>query len=72
MARLYIDQVAHDLNAICGSGSANPAAFLEWADEEYDRRLGYRTMDALRNFISNSQRGRLQAVSNEHNGLESH
>jgi uncharacterized damage-inducible protein DinB len=51
MARLYIDQVCHDLRVMYGSDAANLATFEEWTHQEYESRLGYRTMEALRNFM---------------------
>jgi hypothetical protein len=45
-ARMFIDQVQHDWSSL-GIASAPVAALLA---KEYDARLGYRAMEALRNF----------------------
>lgn len=50
-SRLYLDQVRHDLSAMYGSGSANALAFVSATNKEYDDRLGYRAMEALRNYM---------------------
>jgi hypothetical protein len=49
-ARLYIDQVDHDLGVVFGTESPARAAFNERRSREYEGRLGYRTLEALRNY----------------------
>jgi hypothetical protein len=50
-ARLYVDQSVHDLKSIYGDGSDTVAAFKSWKNEQYDGLLGYRAMEALRNYM---------------------
>lgn len=50
-ARLYLDQVEHDLSALFGKESAQFRRMNEATKSQYDERLGYRTMYSLRNFI---------------------
>ena len=50
-ARLYLDQVKHDLSSMYGSENANASAFVQATNKEYNERLGYRTMEALRNYM---------------------
>jgi hypothetical protein len=48
-AKLYVDQVRHDLSTLYGRDSAQFKGFEGATKKEYDARLGYRVMEALRN-----------------------
>lgn len=48
-ARLYLDQVNHDLRETFGPTSDLPELVKTKASAEYDARLGYRVMETLRN-----------------------
>lgn len=50
-ARSYLDQVDHELVSLFGDGSASVTAVRTARGAEYDRRLGYRAMEALRNYL---------------------
>jgi hypothetical protein len=50
-ARLYVDQVKHDLSHRYGSDSEQGRSFEAATQREYDTRLGYRAMEALRNYM---------------------
>jgi hypothetical protein len=50
-SRLYLDQVRHDLGSLYGSDSQQRKDFDDWTHIEYDGRLGYRIMEALRNYV---------------------
>jgi len=47
--RSYIDQTRHFLSAHFGSDSEVSIKFEEWTKTQYEERLGYRVMEALRN-----------------------
>ncbi|MEW6752828.1 MAG: hypothetical protein AB1505_17890 [Candidatus Latescibacterota bacterium] len=47
-ARLYVDQVRHDVERVCPAG-VDVVKTLTAA--EYDNRFGYRVMEALRNYV---------------------
>jgi hypothetical protein len=47
--RLYLDQTPHELASL--NDPALGAAFKRQAGVEYDSRLGYRVMEALRNYV---------------------
>jgi len=49
--RGYLDQVGHHLSNIYGEESSIAAVFKKATNEQYDRRLGYRVMEALRNYV---------------------
>ncbi len=49
--RLYVDQVKHDLGLIYGRDSAVRSQVSEAFSREYDTRLGYCLLEALRNHI---------------------
>jgi hypothetical protein len=49
-ARLYLDQVDHDLSQLFGSQSGVRDLFNVSRSHEYDARLGYRALEALRNY----------------------
>jgi len=49
--RLYLDSVRHDLNLMCRDGGHKAENFREQISEEYDASMGYRAMDALRNYV---------------------
>jgi hypothetical protein len=49
--RLYVDQVPHNLSNLFGSDSAIVTAFASAKSREYDGKLGYRVMEAMRNYI---------------------
>ncbi len=48
-ARLYIDQVQHDIAERLGKDGVAATRLREVMSLQYDSRLGYRTMEALRN-----------------------
>jgi hypothetical protein len=50
-ARLYIDQVPHSLSRLFGEDRAIPDAFDAMKSREYDGFVGYRVMEALRNYL---------------------
>lgn len=50
-ARLYLDQVTHDLKAIYGPSSGPVHGMEEAKSREYDGHLGYRVMEELRNHV---------------------
>lgn len=50
-ARLYIDQVKHDLSKVYGKDSHISTQMKETLSAQYDRLLGYRAMEAIRNFV---------------------
>ncbi|MFM8550879.1 MAG: hypothetical protein ACKOCD_00950 [Nitrospiraceae bacterium] len=50
-AKLYVDQVKHDLATAYGSESSMVQKIQEKFSAEYDGRIGYRAMDAIRNYI---------------------
>jgi hypothetical protein len=50
-ARLYVDQVRHDLSQLYGGDSERQKSFETATRREYDARLGYRAMEALRNYM---------------------
>jgi hypothetical protein len=49
--RLYIDQVNHEISAVYGAESTLSEALRSYLREEYSSSLGYRAMEALRNFM---------------------
>jgi hypothetical protein len=50
-ARLYVDQIKHDLGAIYGQDSAMVSRIKEELSKQYDASLGYRAMETIRNHI---------------------
>lgn len=48
--RGYVDQSKHFLSGRFGKDSGELQSFREWAAEQYDSKLGYRVMEALRNY----------------------
>jgi hypothetical protein len=50
-ARLYLDQVPHNLSTLFGQDSPIGAQFVAVKHREYEARLGYRVMEALRNYM---------------------
>ena len=50
-ARLYLDQLAHDLSKIHGKASDTYKNFKKSTNVEYDSVLGYRVMEELRNHV---------------------
>jgi hypothetical protein len=50
-ARLYIDQIDHELSAAYGKGSSLRPAVKDRLSAEYEARPGYRIMEALRNYV---------------------
>lgn len=48
--RLYIDHSKHHLSSAFGKDSHEYGAFVKGTKFEYDTRLGYRAMEALRNY----------------------
>jgi hypothetical protein len=51
VCRLYIDQVQHDLNSMYGEDCEAGQQVRVQRSTEYDARLGYRVMEALRNYV---------------------
>ena len=51
IARLYIDQVKHDLAGIYGADHEVPSSVVRALSEQYDHLLGYRVMETLRNSL---------------------
>lgn len=51
-SRMYVDQVMQDLSLI--TGPDGPAELRSKMSAEYDARLGYRVMEALRNVVQHS------------------
>lgn len=49
--RLYLDQVLHEFSSTYNAGSDNFNAIKAYTNDEYDSRLGYRVMEALRNHV---------------------
>ena len=49
--RLYIDHVKHDLNSMYGAESEIGSHIIKEMRRQYDGRLGYRVMEALRNYV---------------------
>lgn len=49
--RLYVDQVPHNLSQEFAEDPGLSAAFEASKSREFDARLGYRVMDALRNYM---------------------
>lgn len=49
--RLYVDQVPHDLRNMYGPGARHVELFTAFKAREYMKRLGYRVMEALRNYM---------------------
>jgi hypothetical protein len=49
--KLYIDQIEHDLNSIYGRGAEVAVKVDEERRRQYDTRLGYRALEALRNYV---------------------
>lgn len=50
-AKLYIDQVKHDLASIFGTDSQYFKDLEDFFNDAYDTSLGYRAMEAVRNYI---------------------
>jgi len=49
--RLYLDQVPQDVGSMLGQDSVVRNSFRNQRSKEYDSRLGYRVMEALRNHV---------------------
>lgn len=49
--RMYLDQVPQDIGSLLGQDSVVRESFQDQRSEEYDSRLGYRVMEALRNYV---------------------
>src|SRR5690606_15360556 len=49
--RLYVDHVPHRLNPIDEKQSQQAEAFRTATREEHSERLGYRVLEALRNYV---------------------
>jgi len=58
-AKLYIDQTAHALSEVYGRTSSQYQGFIKSTNEEYEKTLAYRTMEALRGYV-------------QHRGLPTH
>lgn len=50
-ARLYVDQVKHDISGLYGKDSQQFNAAEQAFSAQYDKLFGYRAMEALRNFV---------------------
>jgi hypothetical protein len=50
-ARLYLDHVPHELSSTYGDGDEKVETFRQATNREYDSVLGYRVMEALRNYV---------------------
>jgi hypothetical protein len=50
-ARLYVDQIKHDLSSAFGPGHTVTGTISRKTSEQYDARLGYRVMETLRNIM---------------------
>ena len=48
--RLYIDHLKHDMSSIYGNSSPQLTSINKKLSKEYDAYLGYRVLDALRNY----------------------
>ncbi len=67
--RGYLDQTRHHISNIYGGDSSVVAEFNAARKEQYDSRLGYRVMEALRNYVQH--RGApLRGVSYDHRAVE--
>ena len=51
LSRMYIDQTSHHISQIFKKRSKQYTQFIEEVSKQYDSYLGYRVMDALRNFM---------------------
>ncbi len=49
--RLYVDQTRHHISRIFGKISTQFQDVIDQFAEQYDKHLGYRVMDALRNYV---------------------
>lgn len=49
-ARAYLDQTGHMVSGLHGNPSTELQELKKWKAREYDARLGYRVMEALRNY----------------------
>lgn len=49
--RMYLDQIRHDLNSIYGNGAQVTEVVVRETGRQYDAKLGYRAMEALRNYV---------------------
>ena len=49
-AKLYLDQVCHDLSSIYGNTSHHVRSFRLLMNQEYEKHFAYRFLDALRNY----------------------
>jgi hypothetical protein len=58
-AKLYIDQTKHALSEMFGRSSSQYQRYIEATNEEYDKTLAYRTLEALRGYV-------------QHRGLPTH
>jgi hypothetical protein len=50
-ARLYLDQISHDLTTLYDHGSAVAVAVDDARTQQYETKLGYRAMEELRNYV---------------------
>ncbi|MCL2024877.1 MAG: hypothetical protein FWG78_03790 [Coriobacteriia bacterium] len=50
-ARLYLDQIPHDLSSLYGKDSTQLKKFRVLTKSAYDSYIGYRVMELLRNYI---------------------
>jgi len=49
--RLYLDHLRHDAGPLFDAAGSDAKALSAITSEEYDGRLGYRVMEALRNYV---------------------
>jgi hypothetical protein len=48
-SRLYLDQISHNMNSMYGAGAL--ASLKKALSDEYDSSLGFRALEALRNYV---------------------
>ncbi len=51
VSRAYLDHIQHDLNTLYGRGSPQADSIIKQKSAQYDSLLGYRVMEALRNYV---------------------
>ena len=49
IARLYIDQIKHDVSRLFGRDALENTIICESFSEQYDRLMGYRILESIRN-----------------------
>lgn len=51
VSRSYADQIRQDVKTICGTDTDEATSLKSCFSAEYDRSIGYRVMEALRNYL---------------------